>query len=159
MLSEGDPGYDFLMELFERHPNRDEKLRKPIKSIIIGQDIANKGSEVTLLYDDLLKDSISWVKCCNSRDKTANHKYTEAKRREVAEQVIRFRMWKPREDNCAKCGSLQTALEVDHVIPFSNLLTTWETHHSKTWKWPEFHKAHAELQLLCVPCHRVKSST
>ena len=69
---------------------------------------------------------------------------------------------------CDCCNSKAKKVEVDHIIPFKNLLQTFcEENNIKSVtdlypdyfseKWKSYHKEHAKFQMLCKRCHKGKT--
>ena len=78
-----------------------------------------------------------WCSRKCAREYTTQHRWTNAKRAAKA-KVVLFR--------CASCEEAVATVEVNHIVPCRGKHGTWGCHH------------HAEnLEVLCVPCHRVKT--
>jgi 5-methylcytosine-specific restriction endonuclease McrA len=61
--------------------------------------------------------------------------------------------------HCAECGSTEN-LQVDHVDPESKdpLLRALKTASFWSWAWHRIEAELAKCQVLCLPCHKVKTA-
>ena len=177
-LHSKDPAtFQFLLSLFERHPN-------PIKSknvidVAIKHNPCFKNLEFVLIKQDGTTDDISYKVCVDNRMKDC---LKVAMRTAIVDQILEFKYSQPllRCAVCSKAGS-EYQYEVDHVVWFDKLCAEFmsefsdqfqgkiPTHfndneaHVKCFRgedcdfekaWQTYHRERADLRILCANCNR-----
>lgn len=139
--------FNFLMEVFKRHPEQERKQIQNVSMIHISS--MGKGPDVMLIYKNGHRDLISWNLCVDQNLKTHTAKWL---RELVKDQIDEFRK---NFTSCLNCPSTSN-LEVDHFdITFKVLSQKFLESKQDMTKWPDYHKAHAKLRVLCRDCHQL----
>lgn len=178
--------FNFMNELFKRHPDKEQKIGCGIKDILLGKNKLNaKGIHIDIIRNDNTKVDISWLLCISSNTKTDKQNLNSAFRSAIKDSIFNFK-----HDNIKKCGrrcnhckklTLENDLDVDHFnIEFKDLVQDFsnknllipnsfmenKTYHYNEFKiddnifkknWIEYHNRYCTLQLLCKKCHANKT--
>jgi len=164
--------YIYFRELFQRHPDKEKKKTDRIVDIRI--DRYPKGDyQFTVIWDDMNSDTISWTACVRQKPRTYLQKLNQALRNAVGDQMTDFRI-KHHRETCSFCGTSE-ALSVDHIVHFAKLVYDFIKIHGAAptelgknhiqqdcfkeedsvyeKAWSDYHRNHAELRILCMPCN------
>jgi hypothetical protein len=164
--------YNFLMELFQNHPNPN-KVEGTI-DIKIGKDpIYNKGYCLYLMKEDNTEDTISWNACIS----TNSINIYSVLRNAISDQIMEFRKKSLQESTiCGICSKdTQGNCHIDHINFFSYLvkdfIKDWPLEIPSTFvktqhQWDfhtddegfkiafqEYHRAFAKLRITCPKCN------
>lgn len=164
----------FTLELLKRHPDYAQKNGTGVTNIYITENFSG-GTHMVLKRSDGTLESASWVQCCYQRVPNERAELIEAMRTAIVGQLFQFNVGDP----CVRCGSTEN-LEIDHVDPFIFLVDefltglqppTKFTHNERLHRmefceedvefragWEDYHMEHAKLQILCRPCHIIKTA-
>jgi hypothetical protein len=179
------PTYNFLIDLLENHPEKNEKIGCGVNYFIIEPNRLNPtGNGVYIIRNDGSCIDFSWRLCCgkNKNASTYNYNLTFAMRNAVKEYTIGYKQ--SHELKCEVC--LITNLEysqyhVDHkTTPFSLIVEQFlqvnkcnnisfndcYLSHSAEFKqdepiknkWIEYHNQVADYQILCASCNSSKGT-
>ncbi len=151
----GGPDFDWLMDLFNRHPNWEKKKGHGIQTFRISKD--HHGSyHIVILRTDGTADTISWKTACFGRMPSERQEKIWAYRKEIDPQIAEFRKKSWRIVACQKCNKpFVDAPHVDHSPPFSKIVEDFEKNPS-TMSFYDYHQSIAQLALLCRPCNMDK---
>lgn len=157
-IKEGDD-YDFLHELYKRHPYYNTKIQYFHVSPLA------KGEELNRVYEGVY-DKFSKHTCIKQRMRSDDY-YMKAMARElVVEQIRAIR--KILGNTCELCSSTEE-LEVDHYpVLFSTILedygqltksfnlekNKYEIPDSVIKSWKLYHHTHAKYRMLCSCCNK-----
>jgi 5-methylcytosine-specific restriction endonuclease McrA len=184
-LKENKPEmFIFFKDLFQRHPEAIKKEVYKISDIkikLFPKVNKNKQFELgdyqfVIIKENNVSDTISWVKCVKQEKTPVQKLLWRAMRASVNQQIHEFRM-KNQNVPCNNCNT-KTELSVDHIIKFTKLMSDFliinpnhpvefsKNHISQDIfkkedflyekSWQDYHKKHATLQILCVPCNKKK---
>jgi 5-methylcytosine-specific restriction endonuclease McrA len=173
------PHKEYFITLFKRHPEYESKCGIGIHEIVLSQNRLNKSArELYIVRKDGSTIDISWRRCVSGNPPTKHSLLMAAMRRAVRDHIIAFAKGL---HNCDNCGTDIGPFEVDHCGPdeFKSLAEAWqkmkgappsfddcaESNSAKFWPsdlayemgWRYFHNDLAKLQLLCKPCHNLKT--
>jgi hypothetical protein len=165
----------FLLELFKRHPRYQEKIVKGVKRFQVTKITKPNGVhfETVVVRDDGSLSNFGIDTCVTKQEKDPVKKCLEAMRATVNSTTRTFR--ESSSGKCAMCGKPGT--DVDHCGPkeFSELAQEFMNDHgvctelgrvdgrigftnvAYRTQWKEHHDKHAQFQLLCHPCHAMKT--
>ena len=122
----------------------------------------------------------NYLTCFGKGTISDEERFHSAMRYEVKYQSEKFRENNKHIDECYDCMAPREAgLDVDHIIPFKNILNDFFKIHDRQefinsidknekgfyWRlreehkklWCDYHEAHADFQMLCKPCHYAKT--
>lgn len=171
--------YNFLCNLFMRHPTCTEKMNHMI-DICVKLNKFKNGYEFYIIRSNGDHEDISWRKCVTGKGDTCITKLKIAMRVAVEPQIIKYKA-----DNetmiskCPECPNSDGPFEVDHIKHFEQLVEEFlNTHNSlsiptdfedttdgtnrKQFKscdkefetmWYNYHEKHATLRMLCKKCN------
>ena len=175
----GEKGFDFLMDLVNRHPRREEKINGEVEYFLIEK---NFGGHPALSFKDINGVcSISWRKCVTGRDESWLNQLSMAFRQSIKDQIQEYKIanYGPNM-SCPLCGSAiedRKQAHVDHKTKsFKELFNEFTGNQKKlpkefrslgnhlchTFKdedqildraWKQFHKKHADFQIICAKCN------
>jgi len=152
------PDFDWLIELFKRHPFWKEKCGTGISAIGIGRDF-NKSFHVTITRKDGTQDSISWKTACSGRARSAKQEKNLAYRIEIEPQIKQFRRETSDIVTCQICQiRFAQPPHVDHSPPFSKLISDYENNHGQI-TFAQYHQQNAKLSLVCRNCNIEKGTS
>ena len=164
--------YNFLIELFRRHPNYPEKIYNIVDISITTNKVNPKYLELNVVTNDGTTDDISWRSCVSGNERDA---FKCALRVAVKDQIKLFRCKSHRQ--CALCNTTEDGeYHVDHIIHFEEIVyefltttllskpTVFQTiadnrktfaEHDKEYEtaWKMFHASKASLRVLCRDCN------
>jgi hypothetical protein len=174
-ISLGQTDYNFLMELVNRHPERDIKIGSGVRYFISRYNSMGR-IELFIKRTDKTEIDISWVYCAEGwSNKPPKALLNSAFRNALNKQMNVYRENHP---CCEGCKSTHE-LEVHHVIEFNEMVKSFikdkkvkyvptsfddaDNHSAKfkecdndfEMKWRRYHKKHAQLKMLCHLCHSV----
>lgn len=112
-----------------RRKRSSTKSEKPETAVDCGHDVGCHGCG-----SPLPKGRRKWCSDKCRLDFVKNHRWTSAKRAMKA-AAARYL--------CARCGKLETKVEVNHIVPCLGKHDQWGCHHHLS-----------NLEVVCVPCHR-----
>jgi hypothetical protein len=166
---------DEIMDLLQRHPEFEEKI-KDMNDIKIIFDLLNKKAlKIMIIRSDFSETDISWRVALSGKARTDKSELYSALRSSIQHQIRDFRM--SNSLICEFCVSTDD-LHVDHIkqfeeiafdflqsttIPVPNVFgeTTDQTHRrcfldsdidfENAWK--QFHLQNASLRILCKKCN------
>ena len=167
--------YDFLLELFRRHPGYPDKIVGMTDLAIQPNRMTPQHLELNLVKDGELED-ISWRLCVDAKGK--DH-YKIALRSAITEQIHRFRSAHPATCEICSTSNRDVDYHVDHINHFEEIVYAFhETLESKGLHkptefinrtdnrkgfrpedgvfedaWKRFHEETARLRILCAPCN------
>jgi 5-methylcytosine-specific restriction endonuclease McrA len=179
-IDSSHPTFNFFDDLLMNHSDRPRKVGCGLKSFGIQQNARDpKCLETFLLRTDGTKETFSWKDCAGKTYLTPEQKRTKAYRAAIEPQINLLR--KKRANQCVACGKSEKC-SVDHKDPtFYMLMKEFETQttlslptifdkqdktnceiftvQDKVFEdaWTEYHASNAVLQLLCDPCHKLKT--
>ena len=133
--------------------------------------------------EDGTVDSVTaqkYLTCFGKGTETDEERFHSAIRYEVKYQSEKYRENNQHIQECWECmAPKEIGLEVDHIIPFKNLIHNFFQIHNRQefikgvdktqkgfyWRlkephrklWCDYHEKHAEFQLLCKECHKYKT--
>jgi hypothetical protein len=123
--------YDIFMKLFERHPEKETKLKniddiKLIYNKLQKKTKENKSFECRLIYKDGSDDSISLITCIKGKHKNNEQLLKDALRYSIEEQITEFKS-KNIMNNilCELCKNSIHDLHIDHVILFQTIINNF----------------------------------
>lgn len=180
-ISSNHEYFNLFSELMQNHENRDEKVGCGIERFSIGVNPQNYAERSLFLHRiDGSEDVWSYKACIGIKKNDLN----EAMRAAVKEQMLEYK--KTQEMKCCYCGitnsTKQIEFHVDHkTVPFCNIRNDFLKLNSETptkfaknktyfnmifrdedqnfeQKWSEFHRKHADYQILCKECNLKKSN-
>jgi hypothetical protein len=164
--------YNFLVELFRRHPKYPDKIKNMIDIYIAPNKITPKNLELNLIRIDGSIDDISWKNCISGKERD---KFNCALRVAVDDQIMSFRNF--HTSQCAICNTTDaTEYHVDHINHFEEIVFEFLqivkrdkpsifqntidnrkafTDIDKEYEdeWALFHKTKACLRILCSSCN------
>jgi len=164
--------YNFLIDLFSRHPKYPEKIYNMTDISIVPNKVTPRFLELNLIRHDGTTDDISWRNCISGVER---NKFKCAMRVAIDEQIKLFRS--THNNECAICKTTSAdEYHVDHENHFEEILynylktTTKDTptifqNASNNMKmfmpdnkdyedeWKLFHEANAKLRMLCSTCN------
>ena len=164
--------YNFLINLFRRHPKYPEKIYDICDISIVRNKVNSNGLELNIVKSNGTVDDISWKNCISGSEKD---KFKGALRVCIDEQIRSFRSTCNNE--CAICKTLGAEeYHVDHENHFEEILyeflQTTRRHKPTIFQntndnrksftsddkeyedeWKLFHKNKARLRLLCRSCN------
>ncbi len=165
--------YNFLLDLFKRHPDYPHKLMNMIDIFIVRNKMRASCYELQLRREDGSCEDISWRNCVSGKRKDD---IKAAMRSAVSDQIIDFK--KRTLFCCELCGSCEGGSQdfhVDHIIQFSDIRKTFmELHPNRPTKfgsnkynvacflpedaeyerlWQDYHRSNATLRILCAKCN------
>ena len=156
-IEQGDD-YEFIHELYKRHPHYNSTIDK----FHISQ-LAQGGQDVSRVHNGMY-DKFSKYTCIRQQLFSEEH-YTKSLARELVRDQIKT-IRRTLCDTCELCQSTSN-LEVDHhPVLFSKILRDFgplsislnqETNKYETEQanaWMEFHHTHAKYRLLCGTCNK-----
>lgn len=174
----------YIEDLIKQHPEIDRKLsgRKIVDILVYPNPItkAENMPHVVLVLDDKSFEDISWKNCIDKRIKSDTVLLTQAMRRSIASQAIRFKAINDKKE-CENCKTTNVPLEIDHINEFSSIRDEFLKSRSDipcefdsnvaggaefkprdaifVQDWVNYHFAAARLALLCKPCHKIKTKS
>lgn len=180
--SSNEADFQFLQELFSRHPCYDEITNgSTVETFhVMRNPYSKKTSHLEATLTDGRRTSISWLKCVNQRIQTKKSLVLSAMRSAIMNEILEFRK---KNKTCKNCGS-RSNIEIDHCgkkefkdlandfidecsdlafLKFAPSLffTEFDTTDPETEEfmsvWQEYHKSGARLQPLCRICHSNKT--
>tara|TARA_R110000772_G_C13133477_1_gene423147 strand:+ start:89 stop:736 length:648 start_codon:yes stop_codon:yes gene_type:complete len=183
-IKQGDEIYDYLINMINLHPNKEEKIGDGIVSFEIKNDFFNN---IALYINQITLKNIpvSWVTICNFKGASATQCLNEALRQSINYQIFNYKTENNyRSFKCEICKSPNN-IDIDHVIQFKQLKedflkiainpipTTFDKEpliFRKKFKeedinfkreWDLYHETHAILRPLCHTCNlsRLKYKT
>lgn len=131
-LLEGDD-YNFVHDLFECHPNYEEKAGCGVAGFVVERDkLYGNGKHFCVVRTDGSKTDFSWKKCVSGKQTNKRRLVLDAMRRAVQKQIFEYadkQFEKAPEIICPITGEIVTRdnCHVDHVYPntFSYLSQEW----------------------------------
>jgi hypothetical protein len=180
----GEDMYDLLLDMVDRHPNREEMLHNDIifefvtknnKSPSFKDKSPIRRSESFRSYykdkNGFWKSFSLLGKCVSGKGKTPHYQFMSALRFSIDDHIKDFR--KEADYICSNCNG-GGYLDVDHVTEFKTLVDDFtenngicevvkvNTHYELSdevykGKWRDYHKNNCSLQYLCVDCHLYKT--
>lgn len=167
--------YNFLLELFRRHPGYPDKIVGMTDLAIQPNRITPQDLEVNLVKEGKL-EAISWRQCVNAKGK--DH-YKIALRSAITEQIQRYKSAHPATCEMCSTSSREVDYHVDHINHFEEILNAFHesleskglhkptefinrTDNRKGFRaedsvfedaWKQFHEETARLRILCAPCN------
>ena len=154
-----------------------------IKNFVLIKDDYNDYCLGLRREDDSLESvtAKSYLTCFGKGTQTDEERLHSAMRYEIKYQSEEYRKNNQHIQECFDCSCPKEAgLDVDHIIPYKKIVKSFfETHNEDEFKkainkeeqglywrlrkdhrkiWCEYHKKHAEFQLLCKECHRLKTA-
>lgn len=168
--------FNFLCQLLDRHPNKDEKIGVGINYFLVTKWFAGVALELHRIDGSMV--DVSWVTCCKGVGKSNKENLISAMRRAIRGQVLTYKALC--ESKCELCGTTKGSMHVDHVVMFKDLVGLFlaqmlsqgieppilfdddpEFFCAKFRKedfdfmlaWQVFHKNHASLRILCANCN------
>jgi hypothetical protein len=155
ILSSGED-FNFLMELFKRHPEYSEKVGGGVKHLKITPNLESFHIDLFRL-DNTITD-ISWNTAIRGRGRTEYGDKMRELRESIDDQIKDFRKSQGILSHCPKCNEqLLKAPHVDHTPSFSSIVGMF--HLSDETDFPSFHKRIAKLQFLCAVCNFKKGTS
>ena len=170
--------YLFFNDLLNNHHKKEYKIGCGIDAFIIVKNARNTGYEIQIKRIDGTYESFSWRDCATHTHKNEHQLLEAAMRTAIDSQILEFRNNTP--EKCATCDKIITC-HVDHISPTFNQIKNQflntidhapsefdkEPHtHQHTFrdcdadfenKWQLYHKKEANLQYLCITCHKNKT--
>ena len=164
--------YNFLLDLFGRHPRYPEKIYGITDISITTNIIRPQYLTTNIVRDGGVEEDISWVNCVKGSGKDS---FKSALRVAITDQILAFRKGQPLI--CALCGIADAdEYHVDHITHFEQLVcefilhtpltkpTLFQSGHDnrKTFRiddkeyedaWKVFHESNASLRILCRSCN------
>ena len=183
IIDKNNPNFIFFNNLFKNHPNYNEKVGVGIDYIFIQHNYLNRKTYETMIKRlDGSEIDISWVYCCNFKERTVENDLKKAMRQAVKDITIYFK-----EHNQLICNFCKTENEpyenyhTDHHNPsfitlINNFLqstslpipssfadckksnTTIFKDDDEDFKneWILYHNSNCKLQILCKNCNLKK---
>ena len=170
------PDFDCLLYLLYNHPKCNEKIGVGVNCFKIHKNSVGNGLELLIIRVDDTIDSFSYKKCITGKDFSKLQITKNAMRSSILPQLIEFKT--NSENVCNLCKTSSTKYEIDHSSPTFNelvnlfmidypilpLIFAKNNFNQDTFlddceykkNWEQYHKDKANLQLLCIPCHREK---
>jgi len=174
-------------ELLSMHPRAEWKRGPGVGSYFIEQNPLGKSADRTgMVRVDGVRDTFSWVDCCNERAKTSNHAFSQAMRQAVFGQAVAFKTASYQEGARLECVLCSTSVlaygsyHVDHATRFKEIAAAFvasvggvvpqrfascpvtkqisfrDEDRAFADAWAAFHASKCELQVLCGPCNLAK---
>lgn len=169
--------HDFLMELIKRHPDYESKIGVGIDYFSIKDNpySRNKCFHLEFTRLDGSTDDISYNLCIKGKKVTQKQQTLNAMRHSIRNDIKHFK--RNAEQKCNSCGVVGTEFDCDHYgVEFKEIsesfidiygvcnsfandecFTCFDDDEYKH-KWIEYHNEKATLQLLCIICHKNKST-
>lgn len=179
----GQYGSRFLLDLVNRHPEKNRKIKG---SIITFKIHRNFGGHIALSFvDDEGEKSIGWRKCISQKKDKWLDNIREVCRREITDQVQSYKDLNYHDDMfCPSCLSqipTRKQAHVDHkTTPFRDIFKSFideynqflprefesagnhlsyvfrDDDHLIAELWKHYHKERADYQILCADCNVAK---
>jgi hypothetical protein len=171
--------YSFLLQLCERHPNKDQKLEGMIDFVIQPNPINKKHLALFIKKsnNDIL--DISWITCVKGKPNTHKAELRKAMRYAIEYQVQEYRSSVTNKRFCQNClTSKKCEYHIHHHInefedivkgflTITKAVTPTQFDEDKTTyqrvfheddfgfekDWQLYHKQHATLQFVCKTCN------
>ena len=178
-----------VQDLFDRffvdHDWMKRKTKdRPIRNYILIKDDYG-GYCLGFQFEDDSYESITakdMLTCFGKGTISDDARFLSAMRYEVKYQSEEFRRNNDHVTECFDCcAPRESGLQVDHMIPFKQILADFLKLHDKEemkkrmskaeeqfyWRldekdrklWCDYHKLHAKFQLLCTYCHKAKTKS
>jgi hypothetical protein len=169
-------GFEFLLALLDRHPERDEKLSHGLTHFeVVMKNAARTNYTVYLVNARGQKLDFSWRVCVTGKK---NDLLTAAMRLAIKDQIDEFKLANSHVTTCQLCN-VKPAEHADHIVKFRHLKERFLTYrtaptsfdecdrtHAAKFKpedaafekeWSDYHRAVSELRMLCASCNlRIK---
>jgi len=170
ILKDENKDFSFMVELLKRNYYFN---KNDINSLLVNK--YNNSFNVVLLTKKKKKESISWIKCINNREKNETKRLSDMMRSIVKSFIKRFKkkhLIKHKKGYCSNCLQLflSNELDVDHYNPeFNELKKSFFIKHDVITAinrknkrfcnlWKQYHNNNCRLQLLCKKCHIKKNN-
>lgn len=165
--------YNFLLDLFSRHPGYPDKVVNMIDIIIVRNKMNPAFYELQLHRMDNTYEDISWRTCVDGKRKDA---LTAAMRMSISDQIIHFK--KSNELCCEFCKCRDRSskeFHVDHIITFKDIqkqflklyplipgsfakndynISCFRSEDAEYERlWQDYHRSNATLRILCAKCN------
>jgi hypothetical protein len=177
-INQENPNFIFLMDVFNKHPYRNDKIGVGIEKFFITH---NKGIDLQFKRYDGTIDNFGWGYCTGAKKMNNNTMIIEAMRNAIKPLLYNFKI--KNELKCAICGVKTLNFEkyaTDHKsLPFSVISVNFINENSeyKTIsfyspiegshffkkedkefedKWYDYHLHHSDFQILCNSCNARK---
>jgi len=168
----------FLLELIKRHPEYERKIGVGIDFFTILQNPISrvKSFHLTLTRTDGSMDGISFNTCIKGTEPTTKTQTLTSMRYAIHNDIQMFK--NQAEHKCNHCGLQYLKFDCDHYgmefkeisesfIKLNGLCNTFSSESIFTCfgdqkykkEWIKYHNLKAQLQLLCVECHKNKKKT
>ena len=172
----------FFTSLLERHPRAARKIGDGVRTFHIGHNPLNPSAlQMHLTRTDDTVVEFSWIGCCTQIVPSATVRLHQAMRCAVAEQTSAFKRHADLE--CVECAAIHlppARFHVDHKTrPFhairdaflsstslappeefsrgaANTCVFNSASYEYERAWAEFHREHADFQILCAACNMRK---
>jgi len=113
--------YKFLLELCQRHPNANEKLKNHNDFKIHHDALNKKAFAFDIINTNGTIIDISWIICCEGKGKSIKYKFNSALRQCISTQILDFKL-KSDLYYCTICNNkIDNNLNIDHEIHFEQL--------------------------------------
>jgi len=169
--------YNFLLELCQRHPSANEKLKNQFDFKIHHDTINKKAFALDILNTDGTFTDISWIICCKGKPNSTKDDFNSALRQCISSQIWDFKCKTKHILHCEMCEDLLQDKHIDHVIHFQKLKDDFVKLHSieipseydeepityfrmfksnDKWIGDSFYKYHEEnatLRVVCPDCN------
>ena len=177
VITKESPYFNLILDMFERHPCLGGVLKPDaFKLVKDNTTYRTEAFRPHYLGKDGLFHSFSLMKkCVTGRSDTLWSDQCDAFRYEIQSQIDEFRK---NNKGCSECHNNTKPCDIDHVIPFKDILSNFLTQNEdeeiptefinegvhkrfvdKAYreKWFDYHKHNALLTSLCIDCHKKKT--
>lgn len=112
--------YKFFCELMKRHPEYAAKTSRMKDLKIIRNALNPSAFELNIVNNDNTVTPISWVVCCNAKNKNISTMFHEALRECITNQILEFR--NNNNNVCQQCGIMSNDYHIDHELDFKKIV-------------------------------------
>lgn len=175
---EGGEARAVLVDLVGRHPDATRKLAGQVVSAFLVRRHVYGQKELWIRRADGSEEDISWIRCVEGKPLSTRAELIAAMRRSVSLDC-HIESLRRRDEVCAHCSGPGEVLDhsgplfIEIVEGFLKLnppgeavLISSPELNGKTLdprtdyasRWSDYHTAEARYQILCKPCHKVKTA-
>lgn len=169
--------FEFMLELFRRHPDYAEKAGNGIEKIfVMGNELNRNAPHVIILRKDNTSIDISWKICVAGIGRNIKSIQLEIMRESIVKQIMEFR--NTTVNICNLCKVNADKYDIDHYeVEFKELASKFMNENTLPskfkeqafghafhdddleleQKWQQYHLHNAKLQKLCKSCHKKKT--
>jgi hypothetical protein len=163
-INKWDKEFNFVVELFKRHPEFTQKAGPGIEKLRLFPDKANpdRGTMVMIVRSDGTQIDISWRTAIDGKHWSEDRIRLAEFRKQASQLTMKFKVESLTiTSRCSICELELTwnNCHVDHKVPFSILVQEFDKLNIGNEHFQRFHDERASLQLLCKACNIKKGAT